>query len=69
MSVRINVVVIVEDGITIEDLKKWVHEEDEILSGEGNGIAVENVKEEDVLQQLFAGAIQYEVVHGTMEEL
>jgi hypothetical protein len=69
MSVRISITVVVHDDTTVENLKEWVHEEDEILSGKGNGIKVENVRAEDVLQQVFASALEYEVVDESMVDL
>jgi hypothetical protein len=69
MSVRISITVVVHDDTTVENLKEWVHEEDEILSGKGNGIKKENVRAEDVLQQVFASALEYEVVDESMVDL
>jgi hypothetical protein len=69
MSVRITVTVIVEDGITVEDLKQWVVDEDAAMAGRENAIALENVKPSNVLQELFEGSIEFEVVDESMEEL
>jgi predicted nucleotidyltransferase len=42
------------DGMTMKDLKQYVHDVDEKLEGEGNGIKPEHVTTVDIVQTLLA---------------
>src|SRR4051812_6981821 len=54
---------------TLDDLKELVHERDEELSGEGNGIAVENVSTLDIVTTLVVeDSYAYEVVDEPTEK-
>jgi hypothetical protein len=68
MKTKLYLEIEVED-IDIANLKGWVASEDEIDSGEGNGIAAENVTAVDVLMQLQVSAIEYTVTRNEMKEV
>jgi len=57
------------DSMSMEDLKQYVHNVDETLSGEGNGIATENVTSLDIVQTLLSeGSVVCRVVDESTDE-